>query len=71
MKTPIDFKTEVGESNDIAQLNIIGRFGLAIAAFIGLMLIIPNPIGGRLAITALALIIGGISLLMIKASSKP
>ena len=70
MKTPIDFKTEVGESNDIAQLNIIGRFGLAIAAFIGLMLIIPNPIGGRLAITALAIIIGGISLLMIKASSK-
>jgi len=70
MKTPIDFKTEVGKANDLAQLKIIGRFGVAIAVFIALMLVIPNPIGGRLAIAALALIIGGVSLLMVKAGSK-
>ena len=70
MKTPIDFKTEVGAANDLAQLKVIGRFGLTVSAFIALMLIIPNPIGGRLAIAALALIIGGISLLMMKAGSK-
>ena len=70
MKTPIDFKTEVGESNDLAQLNVIGKFGAAIAIFIAFMLIIPNPMGGRLAIASLALVIGSISAWMIKAGSK-
>ena len=70
MKTPIDFESEVGEANDLAQLNVIGRFGAAIAGFIALMLFIPNPLDGRLAIATLALIIGSISALMIKASSR-
>ena len=69
MKTPIDFKAEIGEGNDRAQLKVIGRFGTAIAIFIALMLIIPNPTGGRMAIAALALIIGSVSALMIKAGS--
>ena len=70
MRTPIDFKTEVGESNDLAQLRIIGRFGAAISAFVAMMLIIPNPISGRLAIAGLALIIGTISVLMMKVGAK-
>jgi len=70
MKTPIDFNAEIGQGNDLAQLKVIGWFGAAIAIFIALMLIIPNPIDGRLAITALALIIGSVSTLMIKAGSK-
>lgn len=70
MKTPIDFEAEVGESNDLAQLKTIGWFGAAIAVFIALMLFIPNPADGRLAIIALALIIGCVSVLMIKAGSK-
>jgi len=70
MKTPIDFETEVGEGNDLAQLNVIGKFGAAIALFIALMLIIPNPLQGRLIIAALALVIGILSGLMIKAGSK-
>ena len=70
MKTPIDFDAEVGEANDLAQLKTIGWFGLIIAIFIALMLVIPNPADGRLAITALALIIGSISTLMIRAGSK-
>ena len=65
MKTPINFETEIGEGNDLTQLRVIGRFGLAIALFIAAMLIIPNPASGRLAIAILALIIGGISGLMI------
>ena len=64
MKTPINFETEIGEGNDLTQLRVIGRFGLAIALFIAAMLIIPNPASGRLAIAILALIIGGISGLM-------
>jgi len=70
MKTPVYFEGEVGEANDDAQLTIIGRFGAAIAGFVALMLIIPNPIGGRLKILTLALIIGGISALMIRAGAK-
>ncbi len=70
MKTHIDFETEVGESNDLAQLKTIGWFGAVIAVFIALMLIIPNPVNGRLAIAALALIIGSVSVIMIKAGSK-
>jgi len=70
MKTPIDFDAEIGQGNDLAQLKVIGWFGSAIAVFIALMLIIPNPTGGRLAITTLALIIGSVSALMIKAGSK-
>ena len=70
MKTPIDFDAEIGQGNDLAQLKVIGWFGAAIAVFIALMLIIPNPVDGRLAITVLALIIGGVSALMIKAGSK-
>jgi len=34
------------------------------------MMIIPNPISGRLTILALALIIAGISAVMIRAGSK-
>ena len=70
MKTPIDFEAEVGESNDLAQLRTIGWFGAAIAVFIALMLFIPNPADGRLAIIVLALIIGSVSALMIQAGSK-
>jgi len=70
MKTPIDFKAEIGDANDAAQLKVIGRFGLAIAVFIGAMLIIPNPLTGRFAIAVLALIIASLSALMIRQGSK-
>ncbi len=70
MKTPINFDTEIGEGNDLAQLKVIGRFGISIAIFIAAMLVIPNPPGGRLAIAVLALTIGGISMLMIRKGSE-
>ena len=49
---------------------MIGRFGITVAGFIALLLFIPNPIEGRMAILVLALVIGGISLLMISAGGK-
>jgi len=70
MKTPIDFEKEIGEGNDTKQLTAIGGFGASVAVFIGLLLFIPNPIEGRLAILALALVIGGVSALMIWAGRK-
>ena len=71
MKTPIDFETEIGAANDFAQLRVIGKFGAIIAFFIALMLLIPNPMEGRLTIASLALIIGCVSGLMIRTSKKP
>jgi Na+/proline symporter len=70
MKTPIDFENEIGAGNDMSQLIIIGRFGAAISAFVLLMLLIPNPLEGRIAILVLALMIGAISVLMLKAGKK-
>ncbi len=70
MKTPIDFEKEIGEGNDLEQLTIIGRFGLAVAGFIFLLLFIPNPMEGRLIIFGLALVVGIVSGLMIRAGRK-
>ena len=70
MKTPIDFEKEIGEGNDLRQLSAIGRFGAVVAGFIALLLLIPNPMEGRVAILVLALVIGGVSGLMIMAGRK-
>ena len=70
MKTPIDFEEEIGEGNDLSQLTIIGWFGAAVSVFISLLLFISNPIDGRIAILVLALVIGCVSILMIRAG-KP
>ena len=67
MKTPIDFEKEIGVGNDLSQLTEIGRFGLAISVFIALLLFIPNPMEGRIAILVLALTIGIVSVLMLRA----
>jgi len=70
MKTPIDFEKEIGEGNDLRQLTTIGWFGAAVAVFIGLLLFIPNPTQGRMVILVLALVIGVVSGLMIRAGRK-
>jgi len=70
MKTPIDFEKEIGEGNDLRQLTSIGYFGAAVAMFITLLLLIPNPMEGRIAILVLVLVIGGLSGLMIWAGRK-
>ena len=70
MRTPIIFEQEIGDANDRSQLNMIGRFAAAIAAFVALLLIIPNPLEGRIAILVLALTIGAVSALMMRAGNK-
>ncbi len=67
MKTPIDFEEEIGVGNDLRQLTTIGWFGAAVAVFIALLLFIPNPMQGRVAILVLSLFIGGVSAFMIRA----
>ncbi len=50
MATPIDFQKEMGEGNDAVQFHTLGLLCLIYGSFIALMLVIPNPAGGRLGI---------------------
>ncbi|NLF17525.1 MAG: hypothetical protein GX595_09725 [Lentisphaerae bacterium] len=54
MHRPVDFAKEVGAGNDLSQLKIVGAFCVVIGAGIALLLLLPNPASGRLAILAVA-----------------
>ena len=55
MHTPVDFAREVGEATDLTQLRIVGGFCLAIGVCICSLMLVGNPLWGRLSI----LFIGG------------
>ena len=55
MTTPVDFEKEVGEGNDLTQLKVIGSFAAVIGLLICLLVLLPNPLTGRLGI----LFVGG------------
>ena len=48
MKKPVDFAREVGPGNDAQQYRTLGLMCLIYGAFIFLLVLIPNPPGGRL-----------------------
>jgi Na+/proline symporter len=50
MRTPVDFAREVGVSMDAIQLRLIGRYALALGAFLMLIILVPNPLWGRLSV---------------------
>lgn len=54
MHTPVDFAKEVGKPNDPGQLKLVGYVSLSIGLFMLLLLLVPNPIAGRLQILAVA-----------------
>ncbi|MEM9790803.1 MAG: hypothetical protein AAF842_10415, partial [Planctomycetota bacterium] len=55
MHRAVDFESEVGEGNDLSQLKIMGGFAMVIGGFICCLMMVPNPIEGRLGI----LFVGG------------
>ena len=55
MDKPIDFEAEVGDDNTARQALAIGRLTIAFGAFILLLVLIPNPLAGRLSIAGCAL----------------
>lgn len=65
MHTPVDFEKEVGEANDSLQLKTLGTIGSIAAAFIALLVFIPNELDGRLEILAISGFIGSIAGLML------
>lgn len=64
IKTPINFKSEVGEGNDLQQLKIVGGLGLLIGASIALLLFAADDIVQRLAVGFVSLFILSISSLL-------
>lgn len=76
MHTPIDFAKEVGEGNDLSQLNIMGAFAIIIGGFICSLVVVPQseaPIASRLGILFVGGFVALIGLLFVLAarSSKP
>lgn len=65
MRTPVDFEKEVGNDNSAVQARLIGRLAVAYAVFIALLLFIPNPAHGRMAILGCALFVGGIGTVLL------
>ena len=55
MLTPVDFEKEIGIPNDLRQLKIIGSFAAVIGGVICMLVLLPNPMIGRLGI----LFVGG------------
>jgi SSS family solute:Na+ symporter len=60
MRRPVDFDKEVGGANDSTQLLIMSRFALVIGGLMLLLLFVPNPAWGRVAILGCALAIFGL-----------
>lgn len=49
MRTPVDFEQEVGVNLDWVQMRMIGRYAMILGLFLSLLLVVPNPLWGRLA----------------------
>lgn len=68
MHRPINFDSEIGQGNDLSQLKIMGRFAIAISLFIALLVLIDNPLSGRIGILFVAGFVGSVGLLFIAAA---
>ncbi len=70
METPVNFQEEVGNANDGDQLVQIGRFAVVLGALISLLLILDNPLWGRICILGVTAFVGGIGGAMWFAGSR-
>lgn len=50
MHRPVDFSNEIGEGSDRRQASALAKLCTAYGAFISLLVLIPNPMAGRLSI---------------------
>jgi len=70
MRTPVDFAEEVGPENDPIQFKIIGWFATSLGALSLLILLAPNPPGGRWGILFVSCFIGGVGLVMLRLARR-
>lgn len=74
MRTPVDFDKEVGAENDnsLQQARTLGALALVYGIFIALLVLVPNPVSGRLAILGCSFIMLGVgAFLFYKGRPKP
>ena len=74
MHTPVDFEREVGQGNDLSQLNIIGVFAVIIGVCVCGLVVLDNPLIGRLGILfvgGFVGILGGLFILAAARSGRP
>lgn len=63
MATPVDFDAEIGESRDGKQLIVMGNASLILGTLLSLIVLVPNPMSGRLLAAGVAgtiLLIGAV-----------
>ncbi len=73
MTTPINFASEIGESRDAEQAQIVGRVTLLLGALMTVLLALPNSLVGRLVILALIgyiITVGGLLLWAARAAGR-
>lgn len=56
IETPVDFEREVGQDNSALQAKMIGRLACCYGTFVALLVLIPNPLGGRLSLLACSIV---------------
>ncbi|MEM6854287.1 MAG: transporter [Planctomycetota bacterium] len=70
MHTPIDFEKEVGPANDLSQLNIMGAFAIIIGVFVCGLVLLDNPMAGRLGILFVGGFVAAVGLLFVWAARR-
>ena len=71
MHTPV-VTNEVGPTQqDRFQLNLLGTTSIIASGFLGLLLLVPNPLGGRIAILAVCLFVLTIGLVLKRTARSP
>lgn len=70
MVTPVDFDKEIGRNNDHQQLFTMGRLSLILGCVLAALLLVPNPLGGRLVILGMSGTIALIGALMLWAARR-
>jgi hypothetical protein len=54
LERPVDFEKEVGKDNTVFQAKTVGRLALVYGSFVSVLLFVPNPIEGGIAIGGVA-----------------
>ena len=57
MNKPVDFAKEVGTGNDFRQFKMVGLFVMIAGGLLMLLLLVPNPLRGRITILIIAIFV--------------
>ena len=70
MRTPVDFAKEVGEAKDNKQSHMLGVLCFVYGGFVLLLMLVPNPLVGRLSFLFCGGVIAGVGGLLYRASKR-